>query len=262
MKIFAPFFYALGFLTCLPVPVIRHIDDVLISRSLIYYPLVGLIIGAILGACGWLLYGAPTGIVAVLMLVAWVLLTGALHLDGLADSADALLGGHGSAEKSLEIMKDPRAGSAAVAAVVLVLLAKFSALEALIRLKIPSVMLIAVIISAVVARFAVAILLITTPYVRNGGLGAALHSVQRLSFGVVSVIVLVMLGLLSLFVSPIGIQLFIVIIGVSVLVGLAVRMIMLRCIGGTTGDTAGAFIEIIEMTGLLASALLAASYTV
>ena len=70
---------------------------------------------------------------AALLLTVWVLLSGALHLDGLADSADAWLGGFGDRERTLTIMKDPRSGPIAVVTLVLVLLLKFAALLALIE---------------------------------------------------------------------------------------------------------------------------------
>jgi adenosylcobinamide-GDP ribazoletransferase len=65
---------------------------------------------------------------AALLLTVWVLLSGGLHLDGLADSADAWLGGFGDRERTLTIMKDPRSGPIAVVVLVLVLLLKFCAL--------------------------------------------------------------------------------------------------------------------------------------
>ena len=77
--------------------------------------------------------GAPLLLHAALLLTAWVLLSGGLHLDGLADSADAWLGGFGDRERTLTIMKDPRSGPIAVVTLGLVLLLKFTALVALIE---------------------------------------------------------------------------------------------------------------------------------
>ncbi len=68
---------------------------------------------------------------AVLLLFVWVVVTGGLHIDGLADMADAWIGGQGDADRTLEIMKDPQCGPSAVVAVVLLLLAKLAALNVL-----------------------------------------------------------------------------------------------------------------------------------
>src|SRR5690606_32208859 len=104
-----------------------------LGRSLLFYPLVGGLFGVLLLAFNALLDGAPLMLHAALLLTAWVLLSGGLHLDGLADSADAWLGGFGDRERTLTIMKDPRSGPIAVVTLVLVLLLKFSALLALIE---------------------------------------------------------------------------------------------------------------------------------
>ena len=66
-----------------------------------------------------------------MLLAVWVLLTGALHLDGVADCADAWVGGFGDREKTFQILKDPRSGPIAVVVLVLVLLVKWAALEVL-----------------------------------------------------------------------------------------------------------------------------------
>lgn len=70
-------------------------------------------------------------LVAALVLALWVYFTGAMHLDGVADTADAWVGGLGDHQRTLEIMKDPRVGAMAVAAMLLVLLVKFAAITAL-----------------------------------------------------------------------------------------------------------------------------------
>ncbi|WP_162232572.1 adenosylcobinamide-GDP ribazoletransferase, partial [Methylogaea oryzae] len=101
------------------------------GRSLLAYPAVGLLIGVLLAVVHGLSDAAPPAVSAALILLTWVLSTGALHLDGLADCADAWVGGHGSRERTLQILKDPHAGSVAVAVTVTVLLAKFAALQSL-----------------------------------------------------------------------------------------------------------------------------------
>jgi len=103
---------AVQFLTRLPVPFRIDHQPRHIGHSLLYYPLVGLLIGGILLAGAELLQrtSLDTGLSAALLLTLWVLLTGGLHLDGLADSADAWVGGLGDKQHTLEIMKDPSCG--------------------------------------------------------------------------------------------------------------------------------------------------------
>ena len=85
---------AIGFLTRIPVPA-RVFDDASArSQSLAWYPLVGVLIGTLLCALVWALPDAKPLLVAAIVLLAWVAITGALHLDGLADSADAWIGGN------------------------------------------------------------------------------------------------------------------------------------------------------------------------
>jgi len=80
------FLVALQFLTCLPVRFSTLSDDKTHGYSLLFYPLIGLIIGTLLVLLGWLLSDAPPLLAAALVTTGWVLLTGGLHLDGLADS--------------------------------------------------------------------------------------------------------------------------------------------------------------------------------
>jgi adenosylcobinamide-GDP ribazoletransferase len=115
----------LALLTRLPVPDHRGTG----AQSAWAWPLVGALLGAIgAGVAGLALWlGLPPGVVAVLVLVTGAMLTGALHEDGLSDTADGLFGGW-TRERRLEIMKDSRVGSYGVLALVLVTLMRWSAL--------------------------------------------------------------------------------------------------------------------------------------
>ena len=236
-----PLWIALQFLSSLPIRLPGMPEPQQLGRSLLFYPLVGLLFGVILWAFNLALAGAPLLLHAALLLTAWVLLSGALHLDGLADSADAWLGGFGDRERTLTIMKDPRSGPIAVVALVLVLLLKFCALLALIEQG-HAVMLIIV---PLLGRAALLGLFLTTPYVRAGGLGQALadHLPRRAGWWVLGASALACL----------------LIAGVKAIVALVValvgfvwlRHVMMRRLGGTTGDTAGALLELLEMAVLV-----------
>lgn len=244
MKAIEPFLIALQFLTHLPVRLPATPDERNIGNSLLYYPLVGVIIGALLVALLVALADAPAGLRAALVLAAWVLATGALHLDGLADSADAWAGGLGDREKTLAIMKDPYCGPAAVVTLVLVLLLKFAALHSL-----DADDWIAFALVPMAARAAVPLLFLTTPYVRANGLGSALAAhLPRTA----STVVIVATGMVILLIAGTsGVWLLAAGIGAFLLL----RALMIRRIGGTTGDTAGALVELTEMVALLAVTL-------
>lgn len=237
-----PFWIALQFLSSLPISLPGMPKPQELGRSLLFYPLVGVLFGAVLMALNALLSGAPPMLHAALLLTAWVLLSGGLHLDGLADSADAWLGGFGDRERTLSIMKDPRSGPIAVVTLILVLLLKFTALLALID----SQSSIALLVAPVIARGAMLGLFLGTPYVRAGGLGQALadHLPRSIARQV-------------LLIGAVGCVLVAGFAGLYALAAAAVcffwlRRLMLKRLGGTTGDTAGALLELLEVAVLLA----------
>ena len=240
-----PFWIALQFLSSLPVRLPGMPAPQELGRSLLCYPLVGLLFGIILWGLNWLLLGTPLLLHAALLLTGWVLLSGALHLDGLADSADAWLGGFGDRERTLTIMKDPRSGPIAVVTLVLVLLLKFVALVALIEQQ-QALMLI---IAPLIGRSALLGLFLTTPYVRAGGLGQALADHLPRSAGKQ---VLAISAVVCVLIAGVG-------GGVALVVAVAgfvwLRQVMLRRLGGTTGDTAGALLELLEVAMLVGLAL-------
>ncbi|MBI3779239.1 MAG: adenosylcobinamide-GDP ribazoletransferase [Gammaproteobacteria bacterium] len=246
MRLFHPFLIALQFLTRFPVhlPVIP--DARLVGRSLLYYPLVGLVLGLVLAALNWTLGNAPGLLRAALLLAAWVLLTGALHLDGLADSADAWVGGLGDRERTLAIMKDPCCGPAAVVTLVVVLLVKFSALVQLASARNWA----ALVLAPVLGRIALQALFLTTPYVRPGGLGANLA--QYFPRRNCAIVMLVSLIVIPLVAGSHGFWMILAVTGTMLLL----RSMMIRRIGGMTGDTAGALVTLTEVTALMTAALL------
>jgi adenosylcobinamide-GDP ribazoletransferase len=240
------FWFALQFLTRIPVVTM---DEMLsgeeLGRSTLFYPLVGLIIGGLLSLLFWSLADHDSGVVAALTLIVWVLLTGGLHLDGLADSADAWAGGHKDPDRTLEIMKDSRSGPAAVVFVVLLLILKFAALSTLIEAQ----AWLALLLAPFLGRVTIIALMLTTPYVRPHGIASELYNqIPRVA----------LTGLLLaslLFVVLVAGWWGIVLLGASGLLFYLMRHLMLKRIGGTTGDTLGAAIEVMEGGVLLVLAL-------
>jgi adenosylcobinamide-GDP ribazoletransferase len=227
---------AFGFLTRLPVPRVEPRPGTL-ADSLKWYPLVGLVLGGLLLGAATLLSGAlPALPAAAIVLVAWVALTGALHLDGLADSADAWIGGLGDRARTLAIMKDPRSGPAGVVSLVLVLLVKFSALATLAD---PWVLL----LPPLLGRTAIVAWFLTTPYVRVGGLGDPLCGAPATGCRVAVILAV----LSSLCFGKAGI----VALVAAFSTGWLWRRAVMRRLGGFTGDTAGALVELVEAATLV-----------
>ncbi len=241
-----PFWIALQFLGSFPIrlPGMPRPEET--GRSLLFYPLVGVLFGSVLMGLNALLNGAPPMLHAALLLCAWVLLSGGLHLDGLADSADAWLGGFGDRERTLTIMKDPRSGPIAVVTLVLVLLLKFTAILALIE----SHHSLALLLAPLIGRSAMLGLFLSTPYVRAGGLGQALS--DHLPRGAARRVLLTCVVACVLLAGWSGLAA----VMVSMVCFLWLRQVMIRRLGGTTGDTAGALLELLEVAVLLAMVLL------
>lgn len=231
---------ALGFLTRLPVPASAFADASARARSLAWYPAVGLLLGVLLSGLAWLLREWPPMLAAAVLLAAWVALTGALHLDGLADSADAWVGGMGDRARTLAIMKDPACGPMGVVALVLVLLLKFAALASASRWP-------ALLLAPLLGRTALTAAFLALPYVRSGGLGEGLAGASRAASAGALVLVAVLCaclgwqGVLALVVAAVVFALW--------------RRACLQRLGGMTGDTCGALAELTEVAVLVAVAV-------
>ena len=244
MKLPIPFLIALQFLTRLPVLLPTMPTPKEMGLSVVWYPLVGALLGLGLVSVGGLLGEASSLLSAALLLSIWVLLTGGLHLDGLADTADAWIGGFGDKERTLSIMKDPRSGPIAIVVVVMVLLVKFAALTVLLPEEVWALLW-----ALVLGRLSAVALLRSTPYVRSQGLGSALSEhLPRARTGVVLAlsagIVLLCYGMLGLWIlAAVGLTFYVL------------RRAMIKRLGGMTGDTAGALIELTECCVLVAWAL-------
>lgn len=118
------FLLALQFLTRLPTPALRDLQAEDLARSAAWFPAVGLLLGALLALIGAAAQSLDPWLAALLTLIAWVWLTGGLHLDGLADTFDALGAAHRDRERFLQVLADPHVGSFGVIALVLQLVAK------------------------------------------------------------------------------------------------------------------------------------------
>jgi len=121
---------AIQFLTRLPTPRISVSSDEF-AASMRWFPAVGLIVGAFVAGAGWAGARIDPWTGALAALIVWVAVTGALHLDGLGDIADASGAAHKDRARLIAVLGDPHVGSFAVVAIALQLIAKMVLLHAL-----------------------------------------------------------------------------------------------------------------------------------
>ncbi|MFV5639875.1 adenosylcobinamide-GDP ribazoletransferase [Acinetobacter oleivorans] len=245
-----PFWIALQFLTVLPIELKTMPTAQQNGRAILFYPLVGLIIGGILFLMSCLLAKLPIVLLAAIILSLWIWLTGGLHLDGLADTADAWVGGFGDKLRTLQIMKDPSCGPIGVLSLVIICLLKF----VLIYVLIEQHQTLFLVFVPVLGRVAPSILFLTIPYVREKGLGRSLtdHLPKTASWIITAIVLLLALywewqGLIAI---------------ICFLISLVyLRHLFIKRIGGITGDTVGAAMELSE-TVLLFSFVVSYFYLV
>ena len=124
---------AIQFLTRLPTPLLRNLDPANLPRSVQWFPLAGLLIGVMLALALWLGSRIDPWLGALLTLLLWVWITGALHLDGLADMSDALGAAHRDRERFLSVLADPHLGTFGAVSLMLQLAGKLVLLMLLAR---------------------------------------------------------------------------------------------------------------------------------
>lgn len=253
------------FLTRLPVPrwlaPVSH-EEADFRRSTAYYPAAGFAIGLILAGLGWLLdWALPPWPAAVLLTVAWVGLSGGLHLDGLMDTADGLLS-HRTRERMLEIMKDSRVGAMGVAAGSLSLLLRASLLASL--LEAPSELAaLGLLAIPIWSRSFMVTAIAGWPYARAegaglGGLFRTVNAQQALAAALLSAALtsaaLAAFGDWGVAGSALAL---LAAAAIAYAIGAALAAAVSRKLGGLTGDIYGALNETIELALLIAAVVYA-----
>jgi len=191
------FFAALTFFTRLPSPLSSdmHSED-LLNRAAKYFPLIGWVVGGICALTLWLagLY-LPHSTAIVLSMVAGILVTGAFHEDGFADTCDGF-GGGWTKERILEIMKDSRIGSYGAIGIALILLSKYLLLSEILFHRLPFVIIAGHAVSRLVSTHCI----FTHEYVGNHGSSKAKPLCSEISLkemmigGILGIIPLFLLG--------------------------------------------------------------------
>jgi adenosylcobinamide-GDP ribazoletransferase len=234
------FLLALQFLTRIPLPLKLTVSDQQWGRTVLYYPLVGLVLGGILTVIAEITLTYTVSVQGAIILTVWVLMTGGLHLDGLADCTDGWAGGLQNRARTFEIMKDPHIGSIAVVVLMLTLGLKWAALSELLT---QDNFYISLLIIPVLGRCAILLLMISTDYVRQKGLASTLNNYfpKKEARGVL--VISAVLGVYSL-----GFWVILSAVGLLFLI----RLLSQQRLGGVTGDVYGASVELVETILLLA----------
>jgi adenosylcobinamide-GDP ribazoletransferase len=240
---FQIFLTALMFFTRIPCPTWLNYSETYLNQSMKYFPLIGWIVGG--GAALVFLFSTfifPISIAIVLSMVSSILITGAFHEDGFADVCDGFGGGWAKAQV-LEIMKDSRVGTYAVIGISLILLLKFSALQAMPIDMIPFVLL----AGHAISRFASSIIIFKYHYVREED-SKAKPVAKKLS--VKHFIIAGFFGIAPLLFLPSYNCLFAIM--AVFLMTIYLGYFFTRRIGGYTGDCLGATQQLTEIVFYLA----------
>lgn len=243
------FINALQFLTIVTLSKKHTIEEGDLAKSMVYFPAIGFLIGLFLVYVDkvFFLIALPESLGNLLLVLLSVLITRALHIDGLADTLDGIMGGH-SKESRLAIMKDSRIGTAGVLGIVFVLLIKYLCLNNLIN----SHKVTALYTALTLSRWSQTIMAFKGNYVREEGMAKAFVGHLRTSGLVYASIVTIGLTAFVIMQEEARTVFFIlsVILGV-VLLTLAARWYVVRKLGGVTGDTIGAVNELNEVLAFL-----------
>lgn len=235
---------AVQFLTRLPTPQVGRFDDEEFARSAVFHPLVGALVGALVGVPLWLFGGLGTEVLtprpwlaAVMALLVWVWVTGALHLDGLSDVADGLGAAHRDPTRFLTVLKDPHVGSFGAVALVVLLLVKLVLLAEVAASTTPWM---AIVLVPAWGRWGSLWWSLRLPPLQAEGLGE--RFAWRLGPAAVGTWAVVLAGL-SVWLFPWLL--------LALVVVLLVELFWRRRLGGINGDCLGAGIEVAESALLL-----------
>jgi adenosylcobinamide-GDP ribazoletransferase len=239
------FITALQFLTIITVRKDHEVAEGDLAKSMVYFPFIGFLIGVLLVNADKIfeLIALPQTIATFLLIILSVLVTRALHIDGLADTFDGLMGGRDHSSR-LAIMKDSRLGTAGALGIVFVLFMKYLCLNNLFE----SERIVALLVTPVLGRWSQTLMVSNAEYGREQGMGKAFVGHLRSSSLVATSTVAI--GLSAFVVVRLDVHsviLFIVLICAVLLLTYLGKRYLVRKLGGVTGDAIGAMSELNEM---------------
>ena len=243
------FLIAVSFFTRIPIT-LKDVRDEEFYDAMILMPLVGLLVGAVLLAAAWIFsYIHVLQLQALFLLIVYIWFTGGLHLDGFADTTDALFSARDH-QKMMEIMKDSRLGSFGAIGLILLFLTLWSCYTVVL----PKYIL-AVLLLPMAGRYcAIQACCLSTYAEGGGGLGRRLVEMTK---PVHVLIYLVLIGVFAWFVvGPLAFAAFIA----TAVLGLLLTFYLNKKIGGMTGDTIGMTIELTQALYLASLAVILANW--
>jgi adenosylcobinamide-GDP ribazoletransferase len=231
-------------LTIIPIPGRREISAEEAGASLGYFPLVGLFLGAILAGIDWSLsLILPSSIVNAVIIIAWLLLTGALHIDGFIDTCDAL-SGRRTPQERWQIMSDSRVGGFGVVGAFCLLLLVYVSLGGIAE----AYKMVALILMPALSRWSMVYAIFAFPYAKPEGLGKTFKQQanwRKLALAT-SLVLASTLGLLivkGLVIMFAGLALIFMVWLIATVLGLFLQ----RKFAGLTGDSYGAINEVTQV---------------
>lgn len=240
------FLLAIQFLTIVPIK-IRQLKEKSLSWSMVFFPIVGLLIGLVLIGVNNLLLvlnveQIPSGIILIVLLI---ILTGGIHVDGLADTADAFLSGKNK-EEMLRIMRDPHIGAMGVVGIVSIILLKIAFLSSINPLFRP----VSLILMCVLGRWSLVFSIFLFPYARQDGKAKVfINGINSKIFILATIIALIIVFAVW---KLSGLLVFAVISLCAYLIGRFIN----KVIDGITGDALGAINELAEVITLVSICVL------
>jgi adenosylcobinamide-GDP ribazoletransferase len=237
---------AIAFLTRLPVPA----TEVRLDAAVPWFPVVGVLLGGMLAVADLVfgVVGISPLVVSVLLVTLLLILTGALHADGLIDTCDAVIG-HATPERRLEIMRDPRTGAFGVVGLVCVVVLKVAAVDALPA----STRGVSLVLAPTLGRWAIILLATVFPYGRPSGMGQPLKDgATPRALTVASLAPLAVCALAWPSSALLGV--------LALAVALSIGRWLMSMLPGLTGDCYGAACEVVETVVWLAAAPLTRAF--
>ena len=234
------FILMLQFFTRIPIPIVIDMEKKTISRGILFFPLIGMLVGGISWGVYYILSFINTDVAALGAVMGAVITTGGLHVDGLSDTCDGFFSAR-SRERILEIMKDSRVGTFGVIAIIFDFLARYTIIKDLPQ----DAALITFVLIFGASRLGAAMLITFGKSARPGGLGDMFSSSASKVYFLISVVIYTFLGIM------LGSWTFVISLITMLIFYILLMRYSYRIIGGLTGDVYGAGIELSEIIGLI-----------
>lgn len=245
VKKYQQFILMLTFLTRIPIKFNFEFDPETFGKGYVFFPIIGAIIGLIMGGVSYLIAPIPLYIQSFLLIISYLLIVGGIHIDGIADLFDGIYSAR-KRERILEIMEDSHIGAFGAIGLILYFIGMFIGFEEVLQ---QSGSIVVLICMPIVARAITVCVVGFCKYAKPSGLGKGMvDSIRPLSGSIIMSITLLLGFLLSF-------QMGISIVATFLIMALIVFRIH-KSLNGITGDVLGATVEISQVVFLLSICIL------